>query len=232
MTSAYPPDVRRLVSVARDLGDARHHVVFIGGAVVPLLASEQRLGRVRATSDVDAIIASNRYADAHAIGNAMRAAGFSPDVAAPHMHRWRSPHGVIFDLVPAGLHAGGTGSDLDLAVLAAPAVTVVDNLPIRHAGPAAMVALKWRAYLDRGDGQPVYSHDVQDIVALLAERETLVAECRAAAPPVGPAACDALAALTNDPDLDDVLAAHLGSAIDPREARLVVRARLNQMTLP
>ncbi|MFN9213138.1 MAG: hypothetical protein ACK6DK_00970 [Gemmatimonadota bacterium] len=226
MTSVVPPDVRRLVSVARDLGPLRERMVFIGGAVVPLLATERVLGRIRATSDVDAIAATASYADANAIGSAMRRAGFAPDVSGEHLHRWRSPHGVYFDLVPAGTHAGGTASALERAVIEAPSITTIDGLPIRHASAAAMVALKWNAYRDRGDGQPVYSHDVQDIVALLVERGSLVAECREAPAPIGPAATAALAALASDLDLDDVLAAHLGSAIDPREARRLVRGRL------
>lgn len=232
MTRDLPPDVLRLVSVARDLGDLRERVVFIGGAVIPLLATEQVLGRIRATSDVDAIAATRSYADADALAGAMRGARFTPDVGGAHLHRWRSPHGVIFDLVPAGRHAGGTGSAVDLAVLASPLVTMANQIRIRHAGPAAMVALKWHAYRDRGDGQPIYSHDVQDMVALLAERPQLVAECQEAPPPIGRSAMAALQALAQDPDLDDILAAHLGSAMDPRSARRVVHERLTKVLAP
>ena len=101
---------------------------------------------------------------------------------AEHAHRWITLNGSLFDLVPAGTHLGGSGNPLD-QVAVETAVSITLSSPtgrttiIRHADAPTFIALKWAAYTDRGDGDLIGSHDVEDILAVLASRPSLRSEC-------------------------------------------------------
>ena len=87
-----------------------------------------------------------------------------------HTHRWTTPTGILFDLVPAGTHLGGSGSPLDqVAVDTAVAIALHTSngaaMVIRHADAPTFLALKWAAFEDRGGGDLLGSHDVEDILA-------------------------------------------------------------------
>lgn len=115
-TGRNTPALDRLRCIAWQLGPLTERVVFIGGAVAPLLQTDDVLPRVRPTHDVDAVIATSSYAELGPLREALSARGFSEaqvpqEQDAPlHMHRWIAPAGGRpFDLVPIGAHAGGTG---------------------------------------------------------------------------------------------------------------------------
>lgn len=185
-------DALRLI--AHQLGPLAGQVVFIGGAIAPLLQSDALLPSVRPTKDVDGVIGTASYTEWGTVRSALIERGFEEDTAVPsdgralHLHRWRSPSGGVLDLVPAGDHAGGTGSAYD-AFAVSSALTLdlrrADADPpciIRHASAVAFLVLKWDAFHDRGRRAPFDSHDLEDIVALVASRPSIVNECRAAPP--------------------------------------------------
>lgn len=51
---------------------------------------------------------------------------------------------------------------------------------VQHVSVAAFLMLKWAAYGDRGQHAPFERHDLEDIIAVVASRSTVVGECRAA----------------------------------------------------
>jgi len=173
--------IGNVVSVARALGALADEVVFIGGAVAPLLHTEHVLPTARTTNDVDAIVASLSYRDYDKVARAMRTLGFTLVTdAAGHVHRWRSPDGIPFDLVPAGEHPGGSGSALDALAVQSPVVVTIDGVTLRHVAAAIFIAMKLNAYKDRGGGDLQASHDIEDVVALIASRPSIVDDVKGA----------------------------------------------------
>jgi hypothetical protein len=171
------PELRPLVAVAEALGALRDRVVFIGGAIAPLLQTAPAAGRIRPTDDVDGLVASASYAAAGRLDAELRALGFHQAMDAHHAHhahRWRAPDGTPFDLVPSGAHLGATGSPWDrIAIETAVTTEVAPGVRARHASAPAFLALKWAAFLDRGAADPFASHDLEDILALLASRPAI-----------------------------------------------------------
>lgn len=99
------PSIRRLARVARALGPLVDTVVFIGGAIAPLLQSDPPFEAARPTNDVDGVVASANYAGMQRLGVILPGLRFRQDPGnAPHLHRWTSPDGDLFDL-RAGLLA-------------------------------------------------------------------------------------------------------------------------------
>ena len=209
------PSVARIAGVTRALGELSNDVVFIGAAIAPLLQTSPAIPRVRPTDDVDAIIASTHYTSYTALETRMRALGFRTEIAEPkHAHRWRAPDGTLFDLVPVGKHLGGTGGKWDqLALETAVETDVGHGLRIRHASAPGFLALKWAAFWDRGVRDPFRSEDLEDILALLVSRDTIVSEFNDSPPQVQEHIRDGLRWLKNSDDYEDLIAACLGNAM-------------------
>lgn len=176
-----PPSIQRLITVAIDLdGDLREQIVFIGGAVLPLLETDRTVLRSpRPTKDVDGVTGTTSYSKMFDLEEALRARGFR-NVSEPptHIGRWKTPSEAIFDLVSAGSHTGGTGAERDQYAVGS-ALTLDIPPVVRHANGVGFLVLKLDAYRDRGRKDPRGSKDLSDIVALLATRPSLVAEVRA-----------------------------------------------------
>lgn len=211
------PAIQRLRRVAKDLDGLLADIVFIGGSIAPLLQIEPPFGAARPTKDVDGVIASARYADVGSIQERMRQLGFSqlPGETA-HMHRWKSPSGDLFDLVPAGSHHGGSGQQWDrVALETSKAVDLGNGIEIRHASAPAFLALKWAAHADRGTEDPYASHDLEDILALVASRKSVVGEIAESPKDLKAFVVEQTAAFLRRSDRGDILAGHLNNAQDP-----------------
>jgi hypothetical protein len=221
------PSVERIVSVATALGPLTNEIVFIGGAIAPLLRTDDTVPRARPTKDVDAIVASRGRVDDARWSVALRARSFTHVVAhgAP-AHRWRTRDGILFDLVPAGTHTGASGNLWDVFALEGAVRAVVGGVAFRHASAAAFIALKAEAYNDRGGGDPRASHDIEDVIALIASRVSIALDVAAARPAVRERVERFARALTDSGVLDDVLASHLNNADDPAWAVRVAAGRI------
>jgi len=226
------PGFARLVLVAQALGDLKERIVFIGGAIAPLLHTDPPFRGARITSDVDAIIATVSYVEAQRVQDELVRLGFRRDLADPgHMHRWIGGGGIPFDLVPVGEHPGATRGPADwLAIETAVRTTLTTGLTIRHASAPGFLALKWAAYQDRGHEDPLYSDDLLDILALIASRPTLVEEVASAPTELRRYVAEQSKIFLTDANAEDLLAAHLNNAQDPAATIAAVRAVLQRLS--
>lgn len=225
------PSVVRIASVARALGELSSDVVFIGGAIAPLLQTNPAIPRVRPTDDVDAIVAPTRYVSYNALETRMRTLGFRTEIAEQkHMYRWRAPDGTLFDLVPAGEHLGGTGGQWDQVALETAVETEVEpGLKIRHVSAPGFLALKWAAFWDRGLQDPFRSEDLEDILALLVSRDSIVSEFNDSPSHVQDHIRKGLRWLKDSNDYEDLVAASLATAIAFTQVADSLRGRVRAM---
>lgn len=167
-----------IATVANDLGDLVDSVVFIGGAVAPLLQTHPPFPLARPTKDVDAIAATADYGAFDRLSRRLQERGFRLDMnISGHAHRWIAPSGIPFDLVPAGEHLGASGNPWDTAAIQTADVGQLSSGQIIHYVSApGFLGLKWAAFKDRGRHDPYNSHDLEDIIALIASRPTIVEE--------------------------------------------------------
>jgi hypothetical protein len=219
-----------VATIAAELGDLAKHVVFIGGAIAPLLQTDPPFPRARVTSDVDGVIASAAYTDLERLRARMAERGFRRGMDAGHVHRWVSPSGIPFDLGPAGSHVGGSGNPWDaIALETAVQIEMENGATIHHVSAPAFLAQKWAAHHDRGRDDPLASHDLEDILALLASRPEIVGEVAAAPPALRDYLGQRARAFLESREAEDLLAAHLNSAQDPGSTIAAVRTRLREL---
>lgn len=230
MTQPGGPAIARVAAVAADLGDLATRVVFIGGAIAPLLQTDPPFPRARVTSDVDGVVASSTYAESERVHRELTRRGFHQAIGDKHVHRWIGPSGIPFDLVPAGEHLGGSGNPWDvIAIETAIEATIGGGITIRHVSAPAFLAQKWAAHHDRGREDPLGSHDLEDILALLASRPAILVEIAATPPELQAYLAGQAKGLLADPSADDLLAAHLNHAQDPAATTAAVKAALGRL---
>lgn len=219
-TGRSTPALTHLCAIAEALGPLVDRVVFIGGAIAPLLQTHPISPRVRPTKDVNGMAITTSYRDFHRLQDDLRRRGFQQRAieaeATAHAHRWTTPDGGLFDLVPVGTHLGASGNPLDrIAIESAESVQIerpgAAPLVVRHASASAFLGLKWAAYQDRGEGDLFGSHDIEDVLAVLASRPAVEQECAAISEPRLRVAIAAMAQTlsADDETLGELLAAHV-----------------------
>lgn len=220
------PNLPHLRVVAEAVGDLRERLVFVGGAVAGLLVTDPAADAVRATRDVDAVIQAGRAAYYRA-EEEMARRGFVRDVDSGVICRWiHRASGVVFDLMPMDAAVLGFSNRwYPYAMETAGTVELAPGLTIRLATAVAFVATKLEAFADRGGGDLMTSHDLEDILNIVDGREELADELTMAPADVRDAVRGAFGRLLAHPDFVNLLP---GLVSEPQRAAVVAQ-RLWQM---
>lgn len=214
------PNLPYLRRIAEALGDLREQVVFVGGAVAGLLVTDPLADAVRATRDVDAVVNASR-ATFHRIEEQVAARGFARDASSDVICRWvHKESGVLFDLMPMQPEVLGFSNRwYPYAVETAETVDLGEGIAARLVSAVAFVATKLEAFADRGGGDFLTSHDLEDVLNIVDGREELVGEMTDAPAELRQAVTTAFAHLLAQQDFANVLP---GLIVEPERARLVM----------
>lgn len=116
-----------------------------------------------------------------------------------------------------------------MALETAVEVEIEPGLKIRHASAPGFLALKWAAYRDRGADDPFSSHDLEDILALMVSRPTIVAELNEAPLNVQQIVQAGFRWLIESADYDDLVAGHLANAQSFKDLSADLRNSITQI---
>jgi hypothetical protein len=215
------PNLPNLREVAAALGELRDRVVFVGGATAGLLLTDPAAEVVRATNDVDAIIEA-RIVEFRRIEEELAARGFVHDVGSDVICRWiHRDSGILFDLMPVDPNVlGFTNRWYRYAIDTAEVIELSEGLAIRAVTAPAFVATKLDAFANRGNGDILASHDLEDVLNIVDGREELIGELEQAPSTVRDAVRDTLAQLLAHADFVNALP---GMIADPSREEIVVR---------
>jgi predicted nucleotidyltransferase len=172
-----------LVRMAEALGELRERLVFVGGCATALLMTDTAAAPVRATQDVDAIVAVATLPEYQRLGEALKVRGFRQTAAEGEPpYRW-SVGGMKLDVMPAEEKVLGFSNRwYALALHTAVPFPLPAGPSIRLITPACFLATKLEAFESRGHGDYLESHDLEDVLSLVDGRPQLVAECAGAEP--------------------------------------------------
>ena len=161
-------NITMLQTVANGLGDLKVDMVFVGGAVAELYASNPDLSDIRPTLDVDCVI-ELRSKTAHAkLENDLRALGFANDSSkgAP-ICRWVYQD-ILVDIMPSDSDVlGFTNMWYDEGIENKISKTLPDGTEIFVFPPEYYLAAKIEAHKGRGGNDLRQSHDFEDIIFIL-----------------------------------------------------------------
>lgn len=175
------PNIELLTRVVEALGELRSRMTFVGGCATALLVTDPAASPVRATQDVDAVVAMVSLAEYHQLGEGLRARGFSQSIEEGEPpYRWTLA-GLKLDLMPSDPAVLGFTNRWYTAVLrSAFTASVGEGIEIRVADAPSFLATKLEAFLDRGQGDYLSSHDLEDVLSVVDGRPELIDEVRAA----------------------------------------------------
>ena len=221
------PNLPHLEVIARALGDLCEQVVFVGGSTAGLLLTDPLAEGVRHTLDIDAIVQAHSLSQYYRLEAQLEARGFIRDTGSEVICRWRHrASDVVFDLMPTDASVlGFTNPWYDEAIATAQVVELAGGLRIRQIAAPAFVATKLEAFLSRGRGDVLSSHDLEDVLNVVDGRPELADELATASPALRQAVASIVGQLLSNPDFINALP---GLVADPDRAG-VIRERLQRM---
>lgn len=174
------PNLRLLSAAAEVLQPVLDEIVFVGGCMTGLLIRDEAAATVRSTYDVDAVVEIASYGEyVGGFSDRLRELGLREDTGdGAVICRWR--HGdLVIDLMPVDSNVLGFSNAWYAEVIrTADRVQLPGGREIQMITAPAFVATKLVAFRQRGKGDILASHDLEDIVAVIDGRDTLLEEIR------------------------------------------------------
>lgn len=169
-----------LSQVAEALNELLPQVVFIGGCTTGLfLTDDFTKEQVRYTDDVDLIVHVGSYFDWTQLAERLRQLGFRESMGED----------IICTMMLGQLKVDFMPDNADIlgfsnrwyrdAMTTARDFMLTEVITIKLVEPVYFVATKLEAYLGRGNGDALSSHDIEDLINIFDGREEIVAEINA-----------------------------------------------------
>ncbi|MBW2690946.1 MAG: hypothetical protein JRC99_13635 [Deltaproteobacteria bacterium] len=183
--------------------------MFLGGAIVPLLLDNPGLADIRQTMDIDLAVDVVTRLDYSKIEEELIALRFAPDTSedAPKC-RWKID-GLKVDVMPGKDPTGEWRVRWFDVALETAETRVVDDTPCFIATAPSFIATKMEAFADRGKGDFLASHDMEDIIAVIDGRASLEADVRASSNALRTYIADTMAAYIENEAFLESLSGHL-----------------------
>ena len=171
------PNLELLELAAERLRQLLPEIVFVGGCATGLLIDDPAAAPVRGTYDVDVIAEIGSYAEYTVFSERLRALGFKEDSreGAP-LCRWI--HGALtLDVMPLDSQVLGFSNRwYPDALRTAGNVQLRSGLIIRAINAPYFLGTKLEAFHGRGKRDYLASHDLEDFIAVVDGRSSLIPE--------------------------------------------------------
>jgi hypothetical protein len=171
------PNLRLLEEAATKLAPFLGEIVFVGGVTLGLHITDKAAAPIRSTDDVDVIAEILTYVDYIAFSERLRKAQFTEDTSEePLTCRWF--HGKLkLDVLALSKEVMGyTNLWYERALNHAISFVLPSGQAIRMITAPYFLGTKMEAFRGRGQMDFLASHDLEDFVAVIDGRSTILAE--------------------------------------------------------
>jgi len=224
------PNIEILQIAAVGLGSLVNDVVFLGGCAAGLLVTDPAAPPPRETKDVDVIVEITTMHDYHDLSEKLRKRGFCEDASedAP-MCRWVYDS-VIVDVMPTNEDIlGFSNLWYPEALQAANPMTLPNGVEIQMVSAPHFLATKLEAFYGRGNGDYIASHDLEDLIAVLDGRASIVDEVMGSSESLRSYLAGEFTKLLNHDDFQDALPGHLPPDAASQARITMIQARMMAM---
>jgi len=220
------PNLPLLLEAARKLAPFLDEIVFVGGVTLGLLIDDEAAAPIRGTTDVDVIAEIITYADYVEFSERLRQARFTEDAGdEPLTCRWHYGN-LTLDVLPLSKDVLGFTNRWYAPTLEhATPLTLPSGHAIRVIAAPFFLGTKMEAFRGRGNMDYQASHDLEDFVAVIEGRETIIAEIAESPQDLREYLAEAARALLSESRFLDVLP---GFVLDHERVPLI-RDRLEAM---
>ena len=165
-------NITRIKAVYHRLAELQNQVVFVGGAVTSLYATLETLD-TRPTDDVDVLVEIVHYLERAKLEEKLRSIGFQHDIHSTIACRF-VVQGITVDVMPTDDSSIGFKNRWYPDGFKQAIELQLDHLTcIRILTAPYFIATKLEAFHSRGGGDGRTSHDFEDIVFVLENRDTI-----------------------------------------------------------
>lgn len=168
----------RLRAVASALAELNEKVVFVGGAIVSLYATDSAAAESRPTDDIDVVVEVATYGEfSSQIEERLRQLGFANDYESTVICRYKI-HGLIVDIMPTDPSVLGFSNRwYKDGVVQSIAYQVAEQQSIRIFSAPYFVATKLEAFNSFRHGRDArMNSDFEDIIYVFDNRNELLNE--------------------------------------------------------
>ncbi|MFZ0303747.1 MAG: hypothetical protein WAL75_13745 [Terracidiphilus sp.] len=169
------PNLELLEQAAEALRPLLSEIVFVGGCVTALHITDPAAAPVRITNDVDVVSEITSYGEYVVFSERLRGMGFEEDASdgAP-VCRWRRGP-LILDVMPLDERILGFSNRWYAdALRSAAVIQLKSGLSLKVAPAPHFLATKLEAFRGRGKGDYFTSHVLEDLIAIVDGRESIV----------------------------------------------------------
>jgi hypothetical protein len=215
------PNLPLLEDAVHKLAPFLDEIVFVGGITLGLLITDKAAAPIRGTNDVDVIAEIVTYADYIAFSERLRKARFTEDTGEkPLTCRWHNG-ALTLDVLALNKEVlGFTNIWYESALRHAFTFTLPRGESIRVITAPFFLGTKMEAFRGRGKMDFQASHDLEDFVAVIEGRDTLLEEIAASPQPLRQYLADAAKTLLAESRFLDVLP---GFVLDDARVPLIER---------
>ena len=198
-----------LAEIAAKLEPLGLNYAFVGGSIVEFLLDHPELSPMRPTDDLDLIVEIVASRDYAALEHKLRAAGFDHDMSpsAP-ICRWLH-RGIVIDIMPTEGALIGLNTAWFAEALATARLRMIGGVSVPLISPVAFIATKLAAFADRGAGDYLGSHDLEDIITVIDGRADIADQVAKAEPRLRTFVVTGIKALTANAHFQESLPGHL-----------------------
>ncbi|MDR9487472.1 hypothetical protein [Salibacter sp.] len=165
-------NLKVIEKVASVLGELNEEIIYVGGAVVSLYATDEGAEHPRPTKDIDISVQIGSYLEMNKFQEKLRKRKIYPSSQGGVLYRY-SYDGIQIDFIPwESTSLGPTNSWLKPGFEYARNIEVgaesIKILPLPF-----YIATKWEAYKSRGK-DPRMSHDLEDIIYVIDNNKNVI----------------------------------------------------------
>ena len=168
------PNLPLLEDAVRKLAPFLDEIVFVGGVTLGLLITDEAAAPIRGTTDVDVIAEIVTYADYIAFSDRLRATHFTEDTDLTC--RWHNGTLTLDVLALSKDVLGFTNVWYESALRHSSTVNLSRGQAIRVITAPFLLGTKIEAFRGRGRMDFQAIHDLEDFVAVIEGRDTLLQE--------------------------------------------------------
>jgi hypothetical protein len=173
---SYDINITRLKAVANTLREWKDKVVFVGGATVSLYASRPMAVSIRPTDDVDVVVELISLSEFYKLQEYLLELGFKHDTESRVLSRFLL-HGLKVDFMPTDPSILGFSNKwYPDGVKTAIKHHLSDTDSIFIFTSPYFIASKMEAFTTRGKRDLYWSHDLEDIIFVLDNRDEVEEE--------------------------------------------------------
>jgi len=224
------PNIEILQIAAAGLGSLLNDVVFLGGCAAGLLVTDAASPPPRETKDVDVIVEISTMHAYHDFAGKLRKRGFREDTSdgAP-MCRWLYDS-VVVDVMPTNEDILGFSNQwYPEAMQTAHNMTLPNGIEIQLVSAPHFLATKLEAFYGRGHGDYMASHDLEDLIAVLDGRASIVDEVKLGSKSLRAYLAEAFAQLLDNDEFQDALPCQLPPDAASQARIPIIQARMMEM---